>query len=80
MSDCSCRAHGGFLTEKGFKEAAQRELALALFHGMGLTRDADAVSLDTEGSVSGLELERDMYAFITDKFLEDQSERFHNGS
>ena len=75
MSDCTCRSHGSFLTAKGLEEAAQRELLLAEVDAM-----APLQYLDSRVSVSGLELERDLFVDIPSDLLEAQSERFHNGS
>ncbi len=74
MPDCTCNSHGGFLTAKGLKEAAQRSLE-------GLEVDGMDVSpyLDKVGSVSGLELERDLYAFVSDTQIDQQYRRFLNG-
>ena len=43
MADCSCHSHGGFLTAKGLKEAAQRERELLLVAGMELSWYLDKV-------------------------------------
>jgi len=48
-SDCGCRSHSGFLTSAGLAEVAQRELELAGFDGVDLSRYVDKV-----GSVSAL--------------------------
>ena len=75
MSDCTCRSHGSFLTAKGLEEAAQRELLLAEVDAM-----APLQYLDSRVSVSGLELERDLYEIQSSDQLLEQCERFHNGS
>ncbi len=70
---CGCSSHGGLLTAKGLEEAAQRERSLE-----GL--DAMAVSpyVDRVGSVSGLELERDLFADVPEALIEQQHRRFLN--
>ncbi len=73
--ECGCHSHGGFLTAKGLKEAAQRDLELSALDAMGIRPYLDKV-----GSVSGLRRDEDMYALVSDTFLDSQSERFHNGS
>ncbi len=75
MSRCSCRSHGGFLTDRGYAEVAQRALE-------GLEGDAMAPVqyLDSRVSVSGLELERDLYLEVSDEYLDQQDRRFHHGT
>ena len=76
-------SRNGFLTREGMelrKELAQREKGLYVFPGMGLTEYAQTVILDSEGSVSGLELERDLYENILDSDIDEQARRFHNGT
>ncbi len=36
------------------------------------------MQVDRVGSVSGLELERDHFAFISDKMIDEQARRFHS--
>ena len=73
MRKCGCHSHNGFrLSPEGL---AQREDIRPGVDGMAPSR-----YLDSTGSVSGLELELDLYAEISDEVLEAQSERFHNGS
>ncbi len=67
-------SRNGFLTVRGYAENAQRTSL------EGLAPLGDHLYIDSRVSVSGLELERDLYAGTTDKLLEAQSERFHNGS
>ena len=74
MTDCDCSSHNGFLTAKGLKEAAQQ------YSLEGLAPRGELGYLDKVGSVSGLELERDLYAFCHDSFIDEQYRRFHNGS
>jgi len=69
---CDCHSHNGFLTAKGLREAAQRELELPGVDGMGSDRYLDKV-----GSVSALVEVEDHWV---DEVLEDQYRRFHNGS
>ncbi len=73
MHKCGCHSHNGFqLSPEGL---AQRE---------DVRYGVDTVDmfgyLDKVGSVSGLELERDLYAFTDDLFIDQQYRRFHNGS
>ncbi len=75
MSDCGCSSHNGLLTAKGLEEAAQRELGLCGVDDMGVISYLDKV-----GSVSGLELERDLFADVPEAVIEEQHRRFHNGS
>ena len=73
MSDCGCNSHGSFLTAKGLEEAAQR-LSLE-----GLAPRGGPEYLDKVASVSGLELERDLYAHTSDTHIDRQYWRFLNG-
>jgi len=75
MMDCTCSAHGTFLTAKGLKEAAQREGNRPEVDGM-----ETSLYLDLGGSVSALVEVEDLYAHVSDQLLLEQSERFHNGS
>ncbi len=68
-------SRNGFLTAKGLEEAGQREFDLPGVDAMGATS-----YLDSMGSVSGLELERNLYEFISDSDIDEQERRFHNGS
>jgi len=72
--NCRCLSHNSFLTERGYAELAQRNSL------EGLTPGGDCVMVDMPVSVSGLELERDLYAIQTSDQLLEQSERFLNGS
>ncbi len=72
MTDCNCSAHNGFLTAKGLKEAAQQ------FSLEGLAPRVVREYVDKVGSVSGLELERDLYAGICDVEIDEQYRRFLN--
>ncbi len=70
---CGCHSHDGFrLSPEGL---AQREL---------LRPEVDAMAvqlyLDEGSSVSGLELERDLYVNILDSDIDEQARRFHSGS
>ncbi len=70
---CGCHSHNGLvLSPEGL---AQRTLSLDEVDGMDASRYLDKV-----GSVSGLELERDLYAIQSSQQLLEQSERFHSGS
>ena len=70
---CGCRNHNGFLTAKGLEEAAQRTSL------EGLAPRGDSEYVDRVGSVSGLELERDLHVF-DDSLLDSQYRRFLHGS
>ena len=74
-SNCSCHSHDGFLTVRGYAENAQRELGL-----YGLDAMAPERYLDKVGSVSGPELERDLYEMVSDTAIDEQARRFHYGS
>ena len=69
---CNCRSHGSFLTAKGLKEAAQR------FSLEGLAPRGVPEYVDSMVSVSGLELERNIFVF-DDRLIDEQYRRFHNG-
>jgi len=69
---CNCNSHGTFLTAKGLREAAQRELSLASIDAMD-TR----LYLDKVGSVSGSPQSSLPW---DDALIEEQYRRFHNGS
>ena len=69
---CSCSAHGSFLTAKGLEEAAQRTRQFLGVDGMD-----ESPYLDKVGSVSGLELERDI--LVPDALIEQQYRRFLSG-
>ena len=77
---CGCHSHNGFLTGRGYAEAAQRSLEGLEVADVGLTRDAKCVRLDKSGSVSALIEVEDLYAHVTDQLILEQSERFRNGS
>ena len=68
---CGCHSHNGLLLSP--EGLAQREFGLD-----GVDAMAPGSYLDIESSVSGLELERDLYAIQTSVQLLEQSERFHN--
>ena len=72
---CQCRSHNGFLTAKGLKEAAQREVFLDGVDGLDMFGYLDKV-----GSVSALVEVEDAYMGVPDQLLLEQCERFHNGS
>ncbi len=72
MRNCSCHSHNGFrLSPEGL---AQREREGPELAGVVAERYLDKV-----GSVSGLELERDLYENIMDSDINEQARRFHNG-
>ena len=72
---CDCRSHNGFLTGKGLAETAQRSLEGLEVDGMASSRYLDKV-----GSVSGLELERDLFVDVPETLIDQQYRRFINGS
>ena len=72
---CSCHSHDSFLTVRGYAENAQRERESLELAGVVASRYLDLV-----GSVSGLRRDETSLDWPPDKFLEDQAERFHNGS
>ena len=70
---CDCSAHNGFLTAKGLEETAQRLSSRTdELDGMDLSHYLDKV-----GSVSGSHL---MDAHWDAALIEEQYQRFHNGS
>jgi len=75
MTECSCRAHGSFLTAKGLKEAALRRAD----PNRGLTWPEVDLTLDMVGSVSGLRRDEAFHASV-DQLLENKYRRFHNVS
>jgi len=71
-SSCGCHSHNGFrLSPEGLAQREHESLELA---GMVATRYLDRV-----GSVSGLELERDLFVH-DDEYIDSQYRRFHSGS
>ncbi len=67
-------SRNGFLTSVGLEEAGQR-------HSLeGLAPRGDVEYLDSRVSVSGLELERDLFVNTLDQDIDDQYRRFLNGS
>ncbi len=72
MSNCQCSGHSGFLTAKGLKEAAQRELELAALDVTGRR-----CLLDRVGSVSAMP--EPEHVFV-DVLIDEQHRRFLNGS
>ena len=72
---CSCHSHGGFLLGRSPEGLAQRDLWVDEVDAMAAKRYVDSM-----GSVSGLELERDLYEIQSAEQLLEQCERFHNGS
>ncbi len=76
MNKCTCHSHNGFLTELGLEhrdQLAQRNPEVLQLGD--LTTLMDEIILDSEGSVSGLELERD----FCDRLVDEQSRRHHHG-
>ncbi len=71
---CNCYSHNGFITEAGRARLAQ-QLSLEGLAPLGVS-----AYVDSRVSVSGLRRDEDMFALVSDKYLEDQAERFHNGS
>ncbi len=72
---CRCHSHNGFLTSRGYRDVAQRELEI-----YGVDGTHAGAYVDKVGSVSGLRRDEDLFADVTDQLLLEQSERFHNGS
>ena len=72
--NCECRSHNGFLTAKGLEGATQRRREIHGVDNMDMFGYIDKVS-----SVSGLELERDLFVDTTDEQLDEQARRFHHG-
>ena len=72
MSDCGCFSHGGFLTSRGLREVAQRELE---FDGVDAMESSSY--LDRVGSVSASE---PMEIIFDDGVLDQQYRRFLSGS
>jgi len=73
MRKCGCHSHNGFrLSPEGL---AQREFELPEVDAMDESPYVDKVV-----SVSGLELERDLFADVPEALLEEQDRRFHYGS
>jgi len=75
MTDCRCTSHNGFLTVRGYAENAQRSL-----EGLEVADVDPSRYLDRVGSVSALELERDLYAHVSDTQIDQQYRRFLNGN
>jgi len=76
----SHHSRNGFLTDRGYAEVAQRSSREGLLPRGGVDTQCGLGYLDKVGSVSGLELERDLYRYTSDTFLDDQYRRVHNGS
>jgi len=73
MTECSCRSHNGFLTSRGLREVAQQNSL------EGLAPRGEVEYVDTEGSVSALVEGEDLYAHVSDGFIDSQHRRFLNG-
>ncbi len=72
MRNCGCHSHNGLiLSPEGLAQRTGDQLSL---DGMGIRQYVDRV-----GSVSGLELERDLYEIQTAEQFLEQSERYLNG-
>ena len=70
---CGCHSHNGLvLSPEGL---AQRER-----QRYGVDTLDMFEYLDSRVSVSGLELERDLYVNILDSDIDEQARRFHSGS
>ncbi len=72
---CTCHSHGGFLLKRSPEGLAQRTYVVDALDGMPAFGYVDSI-----GSVSGLELERDLFENIMDSDIDEQARRFHNGS
>ena len=70
MADCSCSAHGSFLTAKGLEEAAQRFSLEGLDSRDGI-REVDRV-------VSVRAVDRDRDPIWDDDLIDSQHRRFLN--
>ena len=66
---CDCLAHNGFLTAKGLKEAAQRDVFIDGVAGMEMFGYLDRVA-----SVSGLRRDETLYVH-DDDYIDSQSRR-----
>ena len=77
---CSCHSHGSFLTAKGLEEAEQRGVDRAYTLAQ-LALDGTPVEfyLDKVGSVSALDEDEDLFAFVPESYIEEQHRRFLNG-
>ena len=71
MTDCRCHSHNGFLLSP--EGLAQREMFDPGSHEVGLTRDEECVTLDSQGSVSGSR--RDEIKMIFDEGVIDEQHR-----
>ena len=74
-ASCSCHAHDGFQLSAPGPGGLVEQISLE-----GLAPRGDLEYIDSKGSVSGLELERDLYEMISDSEIDEQARRFHNGS
>ena len=77
IADCGCHSHNGCITEAGLRLEARLAQQYSL---EGLAPRGDAEYVDRVVSVSGLELERDLFVDIPDSLILEQCERFHNGT
>ena len=73
---CGCSSHNGFLTGRGYAEAAQRRAISA----EGLAAEPTQLYLDKVASVSGLAVAVELDFSLSDEDLENQYRRFLNGS
>ena len=74
--DCGCHSHNGFRVKQRSPEGlVQREFDLP-----GVDGRSSSKYLDKVGSVSGLELERDLFVDVSEALMEEQYRRFANGS
>ena len=75
MSKSGHHSRNGFLTGRGYAEAAQRFAARS--------REVDAMApkryLDSRVSVSGLDEDEDLYMHVTESLVDQQYRRFLNG-
>jgi len=67
-------SRNGFLTVRGYAENAQQ------FSLEGLASRDEVAYIDSMGSVSALVEVEDLYADVSDRLLNEQCRRFHNGS
>ena len=73
MRKCTCHSHNGLLLSP--EGLAQREAGWPAVDAMEEIRYLDSI-----GSVSGLELERDLFELPSDLDIDEQARRFHHGS
>ena len=73
-------SRNGFLTRAGLGLVAQQLSLEGLSPLGGVDSGEDLSYLDKVVSVNGLRRDEDMYASVTNKQIDEQARRFHNGS